>query len=400
MSYAQVINITPRAVHALWLILRKFSDPSNCIISLAKTLLKIEEDSEITELLHLGEHLDLLEVVNSQFLLTPEGKRFATAPHWRLWNAPSKVKSLFKKCNVDHFFINLNDYHNRPAIIDLFSGVGGLSLGFAAAGFNIVLAIDNDPHACEAHRLNFPETVVIQDDISNFAADPRKYLTKVPDLAQRRIVGIVGGPPCQGFSIIGERSASDERNLLTTKFIDSVLALEPDFFVMENVPGLATSGIPPTFSTYIKRLAGSNGEPASTLVDMLPVQRVGKRSRQLKKKLIGSTIRKFSARADNYFKVNNIALSKPEQIITYFYDDLQKLILVQIQQAYTDQDVAHSLLTKGATELAIIAIASAYERLLKCGVFTEKDCKDYFQSLTLMFPSGSVLHETITEIFA
>lgn len=120
-------------------------------------------------------------------------------------------------------------------VIDLFAGAGGLSLGAARAGFNVSAAVEIDPHAMNSHRANFPNTVHIQRDIMTLTGAELLQLAGIP---QHDLVGIIGGPPCQGFSSIGHGDVNDIRNKLFIKFFELVEELQPAFFLAENVPGI------------------------------------------------------------------------------------------------------------------------------------------------------------------
>lgn len=121
-------------------------------------------------------------------------------------------------------------------MIDLFAGVGGLSLGFEWAGFKVVLANEYDPSIAEAYIKNRDNPNMIVDDITQLPIKETfgKYKGKV--------TVVVGGPPCQGYSQKGQRKTiNDERNFLFRYFVDVVRETEPKYFVMENVPNLLTS---------------------------------------------------------------------------------------------------------------------------------------------------------------
>ena len=120
-------------------------------------------------------------------------------------------------------------------IIDLFAGAGGLSLGAFRAGFNVVGAIELDEHAVSTHSKNFPLSSHIQKNISGLSG---KEILKELKISKKDLQGIVGGPPCQGFSTIGKRDLEDPRNNLFNDFFRIVKELEPDFFVAENVTGI------------------------------------------------------------------------------------------------------------------------------------------------------------------
>ena len=133
----------------------------------------------------------------------------------------------------------------RPIAIDLFAGVGGFSLGIEQAGFDVLVAVESDPiHAC-AYKFNFPLTEVICQDITKLTADTiRQAALKAwiahykTDLWDGQIDLVFGGPPCQGFSLMGKRLINDDRNHLVLEFCRLVLELNPRYFVMENVPGM------------------------------------------------------------------------------------------------------------------------------------------------------------------
>lgn len=119
--------------------------------------------------------------------------------------------------------------------VDLFSGAGGLSHGFIDAGFECVYANEIDPIFCKTFKKNHPEVIVDNQDINKM--DIHATFKDV-----KNIHLVVGGPPCQGFSQKGNRmGVSDERNFLFKKFVEVVKVLNPEFFLMENVPNLISS---------------------------------------------------------------------------------------------------------------------------------------------------------------
>ena len=120
-------------------------------------------------------------------------------------------------------------------VVDLFAGAGGLSLGAERAGFSVSTAVEIDKHALSTHQLNFPHTKHVPKDIATLAGDE---LLREANLIDGQIDGIIGGPPCQGFSVIGHQSPSDSRSLLFVSFFRLVSELKPKFFLAENVPGI------------------------------------------------------------------------------------------------------------------------------------------------------------------
>lgn len=123
----------------------------------------------------------------------------------------------------------------KPTVIDLFSGVGGLSLGAARAGFRVALAVELDEHAFSAHTLNFPSSKHWKADIAELNGS---QLLQYSELASGNLDGLIGGPPCQGFSTIGKRNVLDPRNNLFVKFLELAGQCQPKFFLVENVPGI------------------------------------------------------------------------------------------------------------------------------------------------------------------
>lgn len=118
-------------------------------------------------------------------------------------------------------------------IIDLFCGAGGFSLGFERCGFNSVLAIDKWPDAVKTYNINKEGDVAQSIDICDFSNDKLTELAKT-----KRICGIIGGPPCQGFSLVGKRESGDKRNSLYLEYVRFVNVVKPSFFILENVKGL------------------------------------------------------------------------------------------------------------------------------------------------------------------
>ena len=121
-------------------------------------------------------------------------------------------------------------------VVDLFSGCGGLSKGFFDAGCKILLGVDVDHAALQTFEKNHPLAVGLEGSLAENATFER----------MRAIIGkndvdiIVGGPPCQGFSLTGPRNFDDDRNKLYLAYIKAVRIFKPKGFIIENVPGMAT----------------------------------------------------------------------------------------------------------------------------------------------------------------
>ncbi len=125
----------------------------------------------------------------------------------------------------------------RKNIIDLFCGCGGLSLGFEQAGYNVLLGIDNWEDALVTFRHNHHGSETMCADLMNLS--PFDVENKI---GKQKVDLIIGGPPCQGFSIAGKRIIDDDRNKLYKSFVRMVAHFKPKAFVLENVPNILTMG--------------------------------------------------------------------------------------------------------------------------------------------------------------
>ncbi len=123
-------------------------------------------------------------------------------------------------------------YSQKYALLDLFAGCGGLSQGFRDAGFRISTAVEWWAPAAETYRRNHPGTKLFEGDITQVKE------TLFINYAPGDFTGIIGGPPCQGYSVAGNRNVEDPRGALYIQYFDIVEHFQPTFFVMENVKGL------------------------------------------------------------------------------------------------------------------------------------------------------------------
>lgn len=122
-------------------------------------------------------------------------------------------------------------------VVDLFAGCGGLSLGFQNAGFDILAAYDYWEPAVSVYRDNFKHPIFHIDLTSDQA---------ISHIKQHNADIIIGGPPCQDFSIAGKRNLKGHRADLTVRFAEIVSVLKPEWFVMENVYNIEKSPVLPT----------------------------------------------------------------------------------------------------------------------------------------------------------
>ena len=125
----------------------------------------------------------------------------------------------------------------RPIAVDLFAGAGGMTLGFEQAGFDVLASVEIDPVHCATHQFNFPMCSILCQDVAQLRGSE---IRKKSAIGGREIDVVISGSPCQGFSMMGKRDVDDPRNSLIFHFQRLVLELKPNFFVMENVPGIAS----------------------------------------------------------------------------------------------------------------------------------------------------------------
>ena len=125
----------------------------------------------------------------------------------------------------------------RPIAVDLFAGAGGMTLGFEQAGFDVLASVEIDPVHCATHQFNFPMCSILCKDVAQLRGSE---IRKNSAIGGREIDVVISGSPCQGFSMMGKRDVDDPRNSLIFHFQRLVLELKPKFFVMENVPGIAS----------------------------------------------------------------------------------------------------------------------------------------------------------------
>lgn len=122
---------------------------------------------------------------------------------------------------------------SSPTIVDLFCGCGGFGLGAELAGFKTIVAVDIDPTLQSAYKKNFPETHVLNGDLSQLTEESWRII-----LNGAEVDGVIGGPPCQGYSRMGKSDKKDPRRTLLGHFFRNINIINPKFFIMENVEGL------------------------------------------------------------------------------------------------------------------------------------------------------------------
>ena len=232
--------------------------------------------------------------------------------------------------------------------IDLFSGCGGMTLGFKNAGVHSIFASDIDENCELTFTHNFPGTPFLRKDITTITKEEVDALTngETPDI-------IIGGPPCQGFSLANKRRNTikdDPRNKLFYQFVKFIEWYQPKVFVMENVKGL---------------LSMKNGEVIKTIVEAFS------------KTGIGYTVDKQVLKASDY----GVPQSRERVIIIGYRNDLNIKpsfptptgITVTVDEAISDLPLIHAC--EGAEVLEYtMAPQNSYQRMMRAN---SKQCKNH-----------------------
>ncbi len=174
-------------------------------------------------------------------------------------------------------------------VIDLFAGCGGLSLGFIKDGYSVEKAVEFDSTIANTYKRNHPGVEVIVDDIRNI---DHSGVFKQSDADV-----IIGGPPCQGFSMAGARIRhgfiDDPRNYLFKHYFNVVKTVKPKVFVMENVKGMLTMQDGKIFEEIIKIFSDSNlleGKPYNIHYRIIKAVEFGVPQKRERLIIVGTTI--------------------------------------------------------------------------------------------------------------
>ncbi len=156
-------------------------------------------------------------------------------------------------------------WDSQPTMIDLFSGCGGVTAGFKAAGFNVLAAVEFDRITAQTYRLNHPEVILYEEDIRSVSPATIMQDCKLAS-GQLTVLGVCA--PCQPFSRQNRFRKSDERASLILEAVRFVESLRPQFLFVENVPGLGQNpDILDTFVRNLKELGYKTSVP--TIVDVV-----------------------------------------------------------------------------------------------------------------------------------
>lgn len=153
---------------------------------------------------------------------------------------------------------------NAPTVISTFAGGGGSSLGYLAASYRELLAVEWDKNAVDTLRLNFPSLDIYHGDIARLSIDE---ILERTGLKPGELDVLDGSPPCQGFSTAGKRDLHDVRNQLFREYIRLLRGLMPKVFVMENVGGMVKGKMKLIFSEIIRGLKESGYSVSARLMN-------------------------------------------------------------------------------------------------------------------------------------
>ena len=167
----------------------------------------------------------------------------------------------------------LNDLKNkRLPVISLFSGAGGLDIGFRNAGFEIAVAVEIDPSCCDTLHANCPDLPIINKSVTDVTSEE---IFEAAKIKRGEAALVIGGPPCQSFSLAGLRKGlEDDRGKLLFEFVRIVRETLPKAFVLENVRGLANWDHGRALDSLIKELGKPIEWDGTTYQYTMPKPRV------------------------------------------------------------------------------------------------------------------------------
>jgi DNA (cytosine-5)-methyltransferase 1 len=197
---------------------------------------------------------------------------------------------------------------HKPTVLSLFSGCGGLDLGFARAGYNILQAYDHWGPAVENHRKNVSLIGGKAYKRSLALTDCEIELESLPTVDV-----ILGGPPCQGFSFAGKQAIDDPRNFLYLDFKRIVEYLKPKIFLMENVRGLEKMAL-----TDIKKSFQSSGY--NVCVDRVRAVDLGIPQRRERIIIVGTRVREKRFQTPHILIGSLFGARNPQNILNVIGD--------------------------------------------------------------------------------
>jgi len=228
----------------------------------------------------------------------------------------------------------IEPYVENKSFVDLFAGVGGMSKGFEMRGFELKAAIEFDKNIFQTFEHNHKladASFLINDDIRK--PEIKKKLVSIKD--QNRIGVVGGGPPCQGFSMIGNRNPSDPRNTLFRDYFEIIKEIKPEFFVMENVIGILSmenGNVIKEIMSLFRSIGYHVNEPLKLCAENFGVPQ--KRHRIF---IIGS-LKQISIRLEDkdiLFAENSLLVPKPRTV----RDAISNLPIIGVRDGVFEADV-------------------------------------------------------------
>lgn len=160
---------------------------------------------------------------------------------------PNMMRAIGENIKKAPFLQNVK----KPTVISFFAGCGGSSLGFKLAGYKELLAVEWKKNAVETFKINFPGVPVYHGDIKKLSG---KDCMKLARIKKGELDVLDGSPPCQGFSMSGNRNFNDFRNSLFKEYVRLLQELQPKVFVLENVTGLIIGQMKQIYLKMVKAL--------------------------------------------------------------------------------------------------------------------------------------------------
>lgn len=239
-----------------------------------------------------------------------------------------KYMDCYRRDSVKDYMQN----NQSPTLVDFFCGAGGMSLGFSQNNFKVLLANDIEAVCTETYSFNhleIPKGRIITGDIKSIVDNVGEYVEENVDV-------IIGGPPCQGFSMANrQRIIDDPRNILYKYYVKGVEKLKPKFFVMENVKGMLS--VAEQVKEDFHSLEGEDYDVAYHLFNSKDFSVPQNRERLI---YIG-------VRADISKKINKTA----KDIIEEIENDTKNIKKYMLEDAIDDLRELQALTIKNATEL-------------------------------------------------
>lgn len=209
---------------------------------LGKNLLSKDDLKKVCDtLLNLDESM-VQQISKKRYRKVSDGKSVLNERKSRGYEQTNRNHEYINNLNELAEKFNCNTSKNAPKALSFFAGCGGLCYGIKAAGFNIVGANELENGYKDIYKANFPDANFLPNDIKNITSDDLREFSNI-DL-------LIGGPPCQGFSLAGKRDVNDERNTLFKYYLDIADQVKPKVILMENVKLLTSMKDPG--GTYVK----------------------------------------------------------------------------------------------------------------------------------------------------